>query len=132
MSEESLETKIGPSGYPGEYNYCISLPDGNVLSLLSGMHTCDTESIDWTKIPKIYQLIAIEQGHKTWIPRIVNEPELGIVFVDIDENDEWYWVAMKAKQAEDGTWGTDNATAKAFQRIEYLDALDYIGMMPNE
>lgn len=128
--ERNIEDLIGPSGYPGEHEFIITLPDGNLYSWLSGMHTIDTNLIDWTLLPKLYKsAIAIEVGDKTWLPKIVSEPELGVVFVDVDEEDQWYWVGMKAKQNEEGKWITDKVTAKHFSRIEYMDALAYIGFI---
>jgi hypothetical protein len=136
MSEQEvpLEERIGPSGYPGEYQWVVQLPDGNLLSYFSGMQTVDADSIDWNLLPAIYENIAKPVGDKVWIPRMVNDPEYGLVFPDLDPTTktDWMWVAMKAVQIGEGKKTLDTEGARQFKKYEYLDALEFVGYITSD
>jgi hypothetical protein len=129
-----IEERIGPSGYPGEYQWVVQLPDGNLLSYFSGMQTVDADSIDWNLLPAIYENIAKPVGDKVWIPRMVNDPEYGLVFPDLDPTTktDWMWVAMKAVQIGEGKKTLDTEGARQFKKYEYLDALEFVGYITSD
>lgn len=123
-----LEDRIGPSGYPGEYTTLVQLPDGNYLSTLSGLQTFLTEAIDWSLLPDIYKHVAKPAGDYTWIPRTVNDPDHGLLFVDLTpDKSDWFWVAIPATAVSEGAKSLDTEGARQFKKIEYMDALEFIG-----
>lgn len=126
MTDEEKELKIGPSGYPGELEFIINLPNGDLFSLLSGLQQVDKSSIDWKAVPKIYETIAVEDGDKVWVPRIINDERVGILFVDMDEDkQDWHWIVLPSKLTDEGKWVSDSERAKTFKKIEYIDAVEY-------
>lgn len=129
-----LEERIGPSGYPGEYATLVELPDGNLLSPMSGLQTFLTSAIDWSLLPDIYKYVAKSAGAFTWIPRTVNDPEHGLLFVDLTPDKlDWFWVAIPAIADGEGKKALQTESAKQFSKIEYMEALEYIGYIkPHE
>lgn len=126
MTDEEKELQIGPSGYPGELEFIINLPNGDLFSLLSGLQQVDKSSIDWKAVPKIYETIAVEDGDKVWVPRIINDERVGILFVDMDEDkQDWHWIVLPSKLTDEGKWVSDSERAKTFKKIEYIDAVEY-------
>ena len=131
-----IEKVIGPSGYPGEYQWVVELPDGNLLSYFSGMQTVDADLVDWNLLPAIFENIAkhLPGSNKIWIPRVLNDPEYGLIFPDLDPStkDDWMWVAMKAVQIDEGKKTLDTEGAREFKKYEYLDALEFVGYITHE
>jgi|TARA_B110000967_G_C18774000_1_gene504575 hypothetical protein len=72
-----------------------------------------------------------------WIPNTINNIELGMVFADGTNKDEWSWASVKAVKlgGEEGeetgeAYKMDMSTKKNFHERDYMDALSYIGVLP--
>ena len=81
-----------------------------------------------------------------WVPNTVNEPELGMVFANGTDKNNWSWSAVKAIEVEEkekikypipGKSGEyykhrmDMENLKSFEPERgYIDALSYIGVLP--
>ena len=91
-------------------------------------------------LPELYKDLAW-LDNKTglvWIPNHTNVPDLGMVFADGTGIDEWAWAAVKAiplgkddkKLNETQTHKMDMKNIKHFKERDYIDALSYIGALP--
>ena len=72
-----------------------------------------------------------------WIPNTVNESTLGMVFAEGNSANSWSWASVKTRelseeeQKETGlTHKPDMTTKQNFGERDYLDALSYIGVLP--
>jgi hypothetical protein len=80
-----------------------------------------------------------------WIPSMVNEPTKGMIFANGPSKDSWGWSAVKAvpvteeeaekypipgKKGEYYKLRMDMTTMKNFSEREYIDALSYVGLLP--
>jgi len=81
-----------------------------------------------------------------WLPNLINQPELGMIFAYGPNSSSWGWAAVKAvpmnreerralekkniKGAESQTHKMDMANMKIFQERDYIEALSYIGILP--
>tara|TARA_B100000902_G_scaffold400040_1_gene474931 strand:+ start:9041 stop:9499 length:459 start_codon:yes stop_codon:yes gene_type:complete len=97
----------------------------------------------WAVLPEIYKDLAwtdTETG-LTWLPNTVNVPELGMVYADgkSHEDGDWAWAAVKAVKLDepivnkDGSkteYKPDMSSLKHFKERDYMDALSYIGALP--
>jgi len=98
-------------------------------------------------LPELYKdLIYEDKNHQYWIPNTVNQPELGMVFVNGANMNNWSWAAVKAIEVTDkeklkypipGKSGEyykhrmDMENMKPFNKERgYMDALSYIGVLP--
>ena len=72
---------------------------------------------------------------RIWLPATITIPEKGMVFVDGTSKEDWKWSAAKAvtipeedkeKYPEGQTHRMDMKNAKAFERKDFMDALEYI------
>ena len=98
-------------------------------------------------LPELYKdLIYKDKKDQYWIPNTVNQPEVGMVFVNGANVDNWSWAAVKAIDVEDkdklkypipGKSGKyykhrmDMENLKNFDRERgFIDALSYIGILP--
>lgn len=129
MNTELEDLRIGPSGYPGEYNFMALITGDDYLSYLSGLYSVDTSTIDWTKLPKLYKQISVEDESKTWLPSYVASVGKGSVYAVVGESGEWYWEAMPVIVNDKGEQIPDVKKMKLFKNIEFLDALTYIGII---
>lgn len=90
-------------------------------------------------LPELYKDLAwldIET-ELVWLPHTINEPTLGMVYAQGTGVDDWKWAAVKAKELskEDQeqfktTHKTDMKTIAYFPERDYMDALSYIGVLP--
>ena len=95
----------------------------------------------WAVLPEIYKDLAwtdVKTG-LTWLPNTVNVPELGMVYADGTDDENWGWAAVKAVKLDkpienkDGSkteYKPDMSTLKHFVERDYMDALSYIGALP--
>ena len=93
-----------------------------------------------TTLPELYKDIAWEDPETKliWIPNTINIPDKGMVFANGSSIDEWSWAAVKAVELEEGdeakvegqTHKMDMSTLKSFVERDYMDALSYIGVLP--
>lgn len=71
---------------------------------------------------------------RIWLPATITIPEKGMVFLDGTNTEDWKWAAVKAiplnegdkKVTENQTHRMDMENAKAFERKDFMDALEYI------
>ena len=93
-----------------------------------------------TTLPELYKDIAWEdpETQLIWIPNTINIQDKGMVFANGSNAEEWNWSAVKAiplekedeAKVEGQTHKMDMSTIKSFKERDYLDALSYIGVLP--
>lgn len=91
-------------------------------------------------LPELYKALSWldESTGLVWLPNNTNVPDLGMVFADGSSADEWAWAAVKAiplgkddkKLTPDQTHKMDMKNIKHFKERDYIDALSYIGALP--
>ena len=91
-------------------------------------------------LPELYKDISWKdpETELIWIPNTINIPELGMVFANGASADEWSWAAVKAVELEEGdeakvegqTHKMYMTTMKTFVERDYMEALSYIGVLP--
>jgi|TARA_R110000787_G_scaffold2744_4_gene10683 hypothetical protein len=90
-------------------------------------------------LPEIYKDLAQTDTNTglVWLPNTVNIAELGMVFAEGKSADEWAWSAVLAvklneeeKKEHKMDFKTDMASIKRFGPLDYIEALDYIGALP--
>tara|TARA_B110000495_G_C22900912_1_gene525703 strand:+ start:71 stop:511 length:441 start_codon:yes stop_codon:yes gene_type:complete len=90
-------------------------------------------------LPELHKDIAWTdpKTNLVWIPNTINNIELGMVFADGTNKDEWSWASVKAVklEGEEGeetgeAYKMDMSTKKNFHERDYMDALSYIGVLP--
>ena len=72
------------------------------------------------------------------IRHTINIPEVGMIFANGTDVEEWGWAAVKAIPLEEGdealvegqTHKMDMPNLKTFVERDYIDALSYIGLLP--
>jgi len=95
----------------------------------------------WSVLPEIYKDLAWVDTKTglTWLPNTITVPELGMVYADGASIEEWAWAAVKAKKLDeplinkDGSsteYKPDMSTIKHFVERNFMDALSYIGIIP--
>jgi hypothetical protein len=97
-------------------------------------------------LPELYKdlLNKDDDGH-IWMPTTVNVPEKGMIFANGPSKDQWNWAAVKAvpvtkeeaekypisgKKGEYYSWRMDMTTLKEFNERDFIEALSYIGVIP--
>ena len=73
-----------------------------------------------------------------WIPNTINIEDKGMVFADGSDVESWRWAAVKVKPIEEeekekfnnAKFRADMSTIKHFSERDYMDALSYIGILP--
>jgi hypothetical protein len=97
-------------------------------------------------LPELYKdLFFKDEDGKIWMASSVNLPQQGMVFANGSSKSDWGWAAVKAvkvleeektkypipgKQGEFYEWRMDMATLKMFPERDYMEALSYIGVLP--
>ena len=97
-------------------------------------------------LPEIYQaLFYTDSEGKIWMPSAVNIPTQGMVFANGTKAEYWKWSAVKAvpvaeeekekypikgKEGEYYEWRMAMDTIQHFEEHEYMEALSYIGVIP--
>ena len=126
----------------------------NYMSLSCGFWTNSfmTEDHEFYKqqmetLPELYKDLAWkdEKTGLVWLPNTINEPQLGMVFANGANISEWGWAAVKAieipeedrknhpipgKKGEFMKYRMDMKNMKSFKERDYIDALSYIGVLP--
>ena len=72
------------------------------------------------------------------MPSPVNLPEQGMVFANGPSGQEWGWAAVKAVELQEGdkrvredqTHKMDMNSLQMFEERAFMDALSYIGVLP--
>jgi len=95
-------------------------------------------------LPELYkELMGEDENNLVWMPSMVNIPDKGMVFADGGgKGSVWGWAAVKAvpmpeeekakfkEKGKDYEWKMDMSTMKHFPEHDYMEALSYIGILP--
>jgi hypothetical protein len=97
-------------------------------------------------LPELYKdLFFKDENENVWMPTTVNIPTQGMIFANGPSKEQWKWAAVKAvkvteeektkypipgKQGEFYEWRMDMTTLKEYPEREFMDALSYIGVLP--
>ena len=90
-------------------------------------------------LPELHKdLLSTDDDGMVWMPSTVNVADKGMVFADGTSTSDWKWAAVKAvllteddnKIKEDQTHKMDMTTKVNFERNNFMDALSYIGLLP--
>lgn len=98
-------------------------------------------------LPELYKDLKFEdENGQIWFPSTVNLPTQGMVFANGSTTSNWKWAAVKAievkeeekekypkpgKKDEYYEHRMDMSTMKQFEERDYMEALSYIGVLPN-
>jgi len=126
----------------------------NYMSLSCGFWTNSfmTEDHEFFKqqietLPELYKDLAWKdpETELIWLPNTINQPELGMVFANGSDASDWKWAAVKAieipeedrlnhpipgKPGEFMKYRMDMKNMKSFEERDYIEALSYIGVLP--
>ena len=127
----------------------------NYMSLSCGFWTNSfmTEGHEFYKqqmetLPELYKDLAWTdpQTGLIWLPNTINNPEQGMVFANGSGISNWKWAAVKAiaipeadqpnhpipgKPGEFMKFKMDMKNMHLFEERDYIEALSYIGVLPN-
>jgi hypothetical protein len=96
-------------------------------------------------LPELYKDLMFKDGEKVWFPSMINVPAYGMVFANGSSKNQWNWSAVKAvpvteeekekypipnKKGEYYEWRMDMSTMKNFPERDFMEALSYIGVLP--
>jgi hypothetical protein len=94
-------------------------------------------------LPELYkELLGEDENETIWMPSVVNLPDKGMVFADGPNGQQWQWAAVKAtlmseeektkfkKKGKEYDYKMDMTTLKHFSEREFIEALTYIGVLP--
>jgi hypothetical protein len=99
-------------------------------------------------LPELYKDLAWTdpQTGLIWLPNTINNPEQGMVFANGSTASNWKWAAVKAieipeqdkekhpipgKPGEFMKFKMDMKNMHLFEERDYIEALSYIGVLPN-
>ena len=103
----------------------------------------------WEVLPELYKDLAwtdVETG-LIWVPNTVNHPEMGMVFAEGPNKDDWNWAAVKAtpvleeekekypdplNPGEFYKFKMDIKNIKRFDKMCFMDAAEEIGLVDEE
>ena len=96
------------------------------------------------KMPELYKdLTFVDKDNLVWYPTTVNMPEKGMVFLDGTTKDTYRWAGVLATEVKEdektkfpipgveGEYYTkkmDMTTIKYFDKKDFMEALDYVGI----
>ena len=94
-------------------------------------------------LPELYkELLGEDENGTIWMPSVVNLPDKGMVFADGANGQNWRWAAVKAtlmseeektkfkEKGKEYDYKMDMTTLKHFPEREFIEALTYIGVLP--
>lgn len=97
-------------------------------------------------LPELYKdLLHQDEEGKVWMPTTVNLPQQGMIFANGPSMFDWKWSAVKAvpvteeekekypipgKNGEYYEYRMDMNTMKNFDERDFMEALSYIGVLP--
>ena len=94
-------------------------------------------------LPELYkELMGEDENGTIWMPSVVNIPDKGMVFADGANGSNWAWAAVKAvpmpedekakfkEKGKEYDWKMDMTTLKHFSERDFMEALTYIGVLP--
>ena len=94
-------------------------------------------------LPELYKDLAWKdpQTGLIWLPNTINNTEQGMVFANGSGASNWKWAAVKAIEIPEGerkevmgklqTHKMDMKNMHLFEERDYIEALSYIGILPN-
>lgn len=98
-------------------------------------------------LPELYKdLIYTDEEELKWMPSAINVPDKGMVFANGTSINDWRWSAVKAvpvteeerekypipnKEGKYYEWRMDMNSKQDFSERDYMDALSYIGLLPD-
>ena len=94
-------------------------------------------------LPELYKDLAWTdpQTGLIWLPNTINLPEQGMVFANGQNALNWKWAAVKAIELPENerkevmgkiqTHKMDMKNMQLFEERDYIEALSYIGVLPN-
>jgi hypothetical protein len=99
-------------------------------------------------LPELYKDLAWKdpQTGLIWLPNTINNPEQGMIFANGSDISNWKWAAVKAikipkkeqknhpipgKPEEFMKFKMDMKNMQLFEERDYIEALSYIGILPN-
>jgi hypothetical protein len=113
-------------------------------SLMKEGETFYEEQIE--TLPELYKdLLYTDEDGKKWMPSAINLPQQGMIFANGNNSENWMWSAVKAVPVleEEKTkypipgqpgkyyeWRMDMTTISHFPERDYMEALSYIGVLP--
>ena len=98
-------------------------------------------------LPELYKVLAWTDPETKliWLPQTINEPKQGMVFANGSNIDNWKWAAVKSVAVTEGEkhkypipkkpgefyeHRMDMTTMKTFDERDFIEALSYIGLLP--
>jgi len=94
-------------------------------------------------LPELYkELMGEDENGTIWMPSVVNIPSKGMVFADGANGSSWAWAAVKAvpmpeeekakfkEKGKEYEYKMDMTTLTHFGERDFIDALSYIGVLP--
>jgi hypothetical protein len=97
-------------------------------------------------LPELYKdLIHKDKEGQMWMPSMINVPDKGMVFANGTDFNDWKWAAVKAvvvteeekhkypikgKKDQYYEFRMDMTTMRSFFEKDFMDALSYIGVLP--
>ena len=91
-------------------------------------------------LPDLYKVLIDEEEEsgKIWIPSTVNIEDKGMVFAQGKSRDNWKWGAVKvikipsedSEKYKGAEFRADMTTLKSFNERDFMEALSYIGVIP--
>jgi hypothetical protein len=97
-------------------------------------------------LPELYKdLIHKDKEGQMWMPSMINVPDKGMVFVNGTDFNDWRWASVKAvvvteeekhkypikgKKDQYYEFRMDMTTMRSFFEKDFMDALSYIGVLP--
>jgi len=94
-------------------------------------------------LPELYKDLAWTdpQTDLIWLPNTINLPEQGMIFANGQNASNWKWAAVKALEIPKDerkevmgkiqTHKMDMKNMQLFEERDYIEALSYIGILPN-
>jgi hypothetical protein len=97
-------------------------------------------------LPELYKdLLSKDDNGIIWMPTTINLPQQGMIFANGPSKTDWGWAAVKAvpvleeekekypipnKKGEYYEWRMDMTTLQMFPERDFIEALSYIGVLP--
>jgi len=94
-------------------------------------------------LPELYkELMGEDENGLIWMPSMVNIPDKGMVFADGSRASNWAWGAVKAipmpeeekakfkAKGKEYNYKMDMTTLQHFPERDFIEALSYIGVLP--
>jgi len=99
-------------------------------------------------LPELYKDLAWKDPETDliWLPNTINNPDQGMIFANGQNASNWKWAAVKAieipekdrekhpipgKPGEFMKFKMDMKNMHLFEERDYIEALSYIGILPN-